>query len=271
MQGISLRLTKSERKRIKALQTSKGRIEYRQFIAEGTRLLEECLRHRFMPLNIYYAPTLINDRAAALIKKFTRFRVSVVSISSRDIAFISPTATSQGIIGLFEIPDRNCRDLLKSPKVNRILLLDMISDPGNAGNLIRSAVAYAFDLVLIRPNSVDPFNPRVVRATAGAIFAVDIAILDDLELEFLKKSGRFLILAADPKGEDMYQALNKMKDKFILTLGAEAAGLSPEILKITDLSIRVPHSSKAESLNVAAAGSIIMNELFNKNILRRKK
>jgi TrmH family RNA methyltransferase len=261
-------LTKGERKRIRSLQTKKGRLKEGRFIAEGIRLLEESIRNNRLPEAVYYSENLISENGQELIKRFRTLKVPMHMTSRRDAESISDTHTAQGILGLFAIPSIEFASI---SRYKRILLLDNLTDPGNAGTLIRSACAFGIELVLMTPNSVDPFNPKVVRATAGAVFACPIAVAPIKNIAAFKKNNRFQLISADPYGEELNMGLKKVKEKFILAIGSEAAGLSSEIVSMTDIDVRIQHSPKVESLNAAVAGSIIMKELFERFSHRRQK
>ena len=141
----------------------------------------------------------------------------------------------------------------------RILLLEDIQDPGNAGTLIRTAAALDFAGVILTESSADPFSPKCVQATAGAVLSVWIRrTAQYLDLVRSLRQDGYAIIAADLKGDATPEILSR-KDKLVLALGNEAAGLSPELLSLADYRVRIPVApEKAASLNVAACGAILM-------------
>lgn len=271
MQGISSVLCRAEKSLLKSLLTKKGRNKEKRFIAEGVRLLEESIRHKWLPGKVYFAESLISARGEQLISRFVEFGVPVLAISSRDLEKLSDSKTSQGVFGLFEIPAPKIEKMLKD-NLRYVLLLDNISDPGNAGTLIRSACAFGFDLVLMSSTGVDPFNPKVVRSSAGAIFALPIVTVAIKEILRLKKKGNFTMIIAVLEGKEPGIGFKNLRGNrnFILAVGSEATGLSPEIREMADIKIRIGHENRAESLNAAVAGSIIMRDLYDRFIRKVK-
>jgi len=141
----------------------------------------------------------------------------------------------------------------------RILLLEDIQDPGNTGTLIRTAAAFNYNGVIFTENGADPLAPKCVQATAGTILSLWLRRTGQyLEMLRVLKQQGYTIIAADVRGSDEPMVLPK-QEKLILALGNEATGLSKELLGIADYRVRIPTASdKAESLNVAACGAILM-------------
>ena len=263
-------LTNAEKKKIKSLHNKKGRKEYKLFIAEGVRLLEEAVRHQVKPGQIVYAESLLTERGRQLVGKFKKQGTIVEKISSRDLKQISDTENHQGILGVFRIPAVPFEES-KLTASRRLLVLDNITDPGNAGTLVRSAAAFGFDGVLFSEQSVDPYNPKVVRATAGAIFCLPMQRVDFNTLYRIKKSGRFLMVAADMEGKRLEKLGAREIQKCLLVIGSEAIGISPEIEDIVDQKVSIGFTRKVESLNAAVAGSIIMQYIYHKSKKEKKR
>jgi len=244
------------------LQTKKGRKLEKRFVAEGIRLLEESLKNSFLPIKLFYTESLLTDRGRWLVKEFEREKVSLNKISAKDIISISDAGTSQGVLGLFNIPQLKPGIAFK--KSRKLLLLDSISDPGNAGTLIRSALAFGFDAVILTNNSVDPYNPKVVRSSVGSIFGLPIITATVEEILRFKKYDGFKLIVADTKGIDLNSKKINVKNysRIVLALGSEAEGISEYILSKADIKIKISHAVKVDSLNVAVAGSIIMKEFY---------
>ncbi|MCP4705462.1 MAG: RNA methyltransferase [candidate division Zixibacteria bacterium] len=231
-------------------------------MAEGIRLLEESLRHKFLPIKLYYTESLLSDRGQWLVNEYNKEKVPLCKISAKEILALSDASTSQGVLGLFNIPQLKPGIAFK--KSRKILLLDNISDPGNVGTLFRSALAFGLDSVILTNNSVDPFNPKVVRSSVGAIFGLPIIRATVEELLRFKKYDGYKLIVADMKGIDLNSKKINIKNysRVILALGSEAEGISEYILAKADIKIMINHSDKVDSLNVAVAGSIIMKELY---------
>ncbi len=139
-----------------------------------------------------------------------------------------------------------------------LLILDGISDPGNMGTLLRTALALGWQGVLITPGSTDPFNEKAIRAAKGATFKIPLRQASLEEIEALLASTHHTILAADAQGTPMNELT--ISGPIALALGNEANGLSDSI-KRKALPIAIPMEKEMESLNVASAGAILMNFL----------
>jgi TrmH family RNA methyltransferase len=134
-----------------------------------------------------------------------------------------------------------------------LLVLDKIADPGNLGTLLRTAYALKWDGVIVTPNTVDLFNDKALRAGKGAIFRLPYAKLDQIEILSLIQERKFHSYTADTKGDPVGKC--EFKEPLLLILSSEAKGPSiwPNMKKIT-----IPMQKKAESLNVAASGAILL-------------
>ncbi|MEW6412681.1 MAG: RNA methyltransferase [Candidatus Zixiibacteriota bacterium] len=256
-------ITKSQLKSIKALSTSKGRKQTGLFVAEGVRLIEEAVRHRIKPVQLYFAPSLLSERGKALVEEFGRKKITMFETSARELNSMSATQTPQGIIAAFSIPDCRLAQLYR-PNYRKILWCENISDPGNLGTLARSALAFGFDPVILTGNSADPWSPKVVRASAGAIFGLHLTRETTDEALAFADRNKFAIVATGVKGKKLDYSLKKQfeKAKLILAVGSEADGLSEEVKRKAGLFVRIDHSGEVESLNAAVAGSILMNMLY---------
>lgn len=255
-------LTNAEKKALKALQTKKGRREQGRFMAEGIALLGESLLNEIRPEVVYYSDALMNSRGRALLRNFRAKKTGTVELAAQELSGICGTETSQGLLGVFEIPAPKSADIIK--KRSRVLLLDNISDPGNAGTLIRSAAAFGFDAVAVTNYSVEPYNPKVVRSSAGTIFSIPIIAMEADELIALKQILKIPLISADVNGSPLSKMRLKINKKtgMFLAIGAEATGISMKLDRIADLKIRIRHDKRVESLNAAVAGSIIMKEVY---------
>lgn len=159
---------------------------------------------------------------------------------------LTTTKTSQGVIGLFERP--KSRDLFKR-KDSIVVALDGVQDPGNVGTIVRLAAAFDCAGIAILPGCADPFGPKAIRASAGAILNVNVA---EVAAHTLIES-RWPIYGADAAGDPIEPPARGA----ILVFGNEGAGISPE-LRIAAKPIAIRMSSRIESLNVAASAAILL-------------
>lgn len=262
-------VTKTELKNLKSLWSKKGRRDYRLYPAEGVRLLEEALRQRVFPEKIYYCETRLSARERNLLIKFESHRVISRALTEKQLEYLSQTQTPQGLVGVFSLPAIEPTELLLAGN-RKLLLCENISDPGNLGTLIRSAAAFAFDLVVLSGETAEPYNHKVVRSSAGAIFGMKILKVALKVLLTLVKKKNIYIIGTSPSGvEDMDRLRGFLeKRRFLLAVGSEADGLSEALLANCDRVVRIAHGNQVESLNVAVAGSIVMKQVYD--ILNRE-
>lgn len=262
-------LTRTELKSIRALQTGKGRRADGRFIAEGVRLLEEALRFKRRPEFVCHSESAMSERAASLLDQFRRMKIPLHSLSGSDLSRLTSVETSQGLLGIFKIPERRLPQLYR-PAMRNILLCENLADPGNVGTLWRSALAFGFDLIILAGSSADPYAPKTVRASVGAVFGLPIAETGYDDLDTVVKAPDTRLLASSPRGKlNLPLILRSIKkQRMILAVGAEAEGLSERLLAAASGRIRIEHRSDVESLNSAVAGSILMKECYDLRVRR---
>ncbi len=239
-------LSKREWSAVRALHQKKKRYEERMILAEGPNAVEQALGaglvcHLFcrtenqIPLPENVEPGVVRD------------------CTEEEMQRLSTTKTGYGVCALFSMPEEK-NDL----PAGDFLYLDHIQDPGNAGTLIRSAVAFGFSAVLFSSGSVDPFSPKVIRSSAGFIFSLPLfQVPEHVEKAFA--SGRTVLLA-EKEGAPMSDFSGA--GEIVLCIGNEGHGLSSQLRKKSDGSCAVPMEPGIESLNAAVAGSILMAERY---------
>ena len=155
----------------------------------------------------------------------------------------------QGVVFVNNIVNR------KPKKLNKVVYLDRVSDPGNVGTIIRTALALNYDAIILSDNCVSIYNPKVVSATKGAMFL--IPILSGNIQDY--KKGRTVITSTLNEKSISLDELETPKS-FILVLGNEAHGVSNDVIAISDIFVKIPINN-IDSLNVAVAGAILMYKL----------
>lgn len=144
----------------------------------------------------------------------------------------------------------------------KVLLLDNIQDPGNLGTIVRSAVAFNVDSIVLSPDTVDIYSPKVIRSTQGMIFHIPIIVRDLCSvIEELKSNEIPIYGTRVERGEDARVLKEKDKKKYALIMGNEGNGVKSEILEKCDRYLCIDMNDNVESLNVAVATSIILYEL----------
>lgn len=234
-------------KYLKKLSKKKYRDLYNEFLVEGRHLVIEAYKHNMLKEIILCEGEV------------TPFDVPYTVVSYDVMKKISEVETPQKIMGL-------CKKLDDTTIGSRILLLDEIQDPGNMGTIIRSAVAFDIDTIILSKNCVDLYNPKVVRSTQGMLFHIPILIYDFNELLPMLKELKIPIYATRVEyGIDVSTLKDEEKKRFALVMGNEGNGVHPEYLELSDKNLYIPMSNGVESLNVAIATSILLYELRNKD------
>lgn len=172
-------------------------------------------------------------------------------------AELSDTVTSQGILGLFRRFETPLQDLLGSDGV--VVVLDGVQDPGNVGTMIRLAAAFDAAGVVLTEGSADPLGPKAIRASAGAVLDVPFSRTTRQELVRVLRREGIQLWAAAPDAANT----NLPPTRVALAFGSEGQGIHPELLAVAR-RISIPMSGRAESLNVAAAGAILLSNLYQR-------
>lgn len=165
---------------------------------------------------------------------------------------LAETKSPQGVIGLFARP-RTSLDALFARETSVVVALDSVQDPGNVGTIVRLAAAFDANGVALLGSCADPFGPKAIRASAGAILNVPVAGCTIGEL----LSRGWDVVAADARGA----AADPPARRAILAFGSEGTGLSPELASIAR-TIAIPMSPRVESLNVAASAAILLSRSY---------
>ena len=255
-------LTKTDSRLLHALKSRSGREKNDAFVVEGVRALEELLASG-IDLNFAIVSPSLEDsgRGRALSERLVA-NTTVHRVSDAELRALTDTTTPQGVIAVARIPHPRLEQLQPSSSAV-VLVLDAVQDPGNLGTLIRSADAFALDCVVALPGSVDYWNPKVVRAAAGAAFRVPlIAESQDAVWRWLEQHA-FRVCGADAQGDDVGDV--KKRGRVALVVGNEGAGLRAETRERVHSMIAIPMPGRAESLNVAVAAGILLYELSKTN------
>lgn len=227
---------------------------------EGIRLCEEALNSSWV-IESFLLTCAFEERIRGeeLWRKVERTNAKLIEVKARDLEKLSDTVTPSGIMGVVKIRSNPVKELEKESS-KLILTLDGIRDPGNVGTLIRTADAFGADAVILSDDTVELYNPKVVRSTMGSIF--HLPVFDEMNLEKalpeLKKRN-FKILGTDVREG---QSLDRVdfSGKICMLIGNEVEGLNKKLLPWVDNIVRIPILGKAESLNAAVAGGIILYE-----------
>ncbi|MFZ1290557.1 MAG: RNA methyltransferase [Melioribacteraceae bacterium] len=248
-------ISKSEIKNLSKLTQKKFRISEQKFIVEGKRLVEEGLKSNFKCLEVFVTEDFLNS-SQEIFNNFNSKKIKHSVINNDDIERLTSTKNPQGIVAVFEIPPS--KEKLIYDKI--IICLDNISDPGNVGTILRSCDWFGIKTVFLSKECAEIFNPKVLRASMGAIF--NLNIFEDMNLvsEISKlKQQNYKTYLADLDGVD-YKKIG-FKEKSIIIFSNEAFGPTKELAEICDTKITISKKGNIDSLNVSAAAAIILSAL----------
>lgn len=245
---------------------AKTRYSEEVFIVEGIKMFLEAPTEWIK--EVYVSERFLEKNPS---EQFQGMRYEVVS----DEVFqkISDTQTPQGVLCVMKMPKYRLSDLLKTNKKQSLfLLLEDIQDPGNLGTMFRAGEGAGIDGVIMTRNTVDIFNPKVIRSTMGSIYRVPFVITDDMIQAMTDlQAGGVTVYAAHLKESVDYDLQDYTKSTAFL-IGNEANGLKDETADQADCYIKIPMKGQVESLNAAVASSILMYEAAKqKEFLRRQK
>ena len=220
-----------------SLKNKKVRDKERKFIVEGDHLIDEARKNNL----IEYVISCVDENAEYFVTKEIMEKISNQQSISYNVAVVN------------FIPE----DAING----NILILDNLQDPGNLGTIIRSATAFNINTIILIDDSVDLYNPKVVRATEGMIFNLNIIRRDLNEMiPVLKNLGYKLIGTDVKKGMDVR---NIRKENVAIVIGNEGSGMKNETKNMCDEFINIKMMDTCESLNAGVAASIIMYEVYH--------
>ncbi|MDD3187269.1 MAG: RNA methyltransferase [Bacilli bacterium] len=229
-------------KEIKKLNNKKYRDETGLFLVEGEHLVKEAINADLIKTLIIESGYFFEN-----IKN-----IEIIEVSSSVLKYISSLDTPQPIMGI-------CYKKSSEVIGNRILVLDNIQDPGNLGTIIRSSVAFNVDTIVLSQDSVDLYNSKVIRASQGMLFHINI-IEKELKsfIKDLKRDGYNIISTDVKKGKSLKELVKK--EKVVIIMGNEGNGVRKDLIDLADDFLYIKMNNDCESLNVAIATSIILYE-----------
>ena len=241
------------------LKRRKGRERRSLFLAEGVRAVEELLRSRLSIRGVLVTPQLLESaRGAALEQLIAKRGAQMERVDERELASAADTDTPQGVIAIAETPEHRLASIPLAARA-RIVALDGIQDPGNAGTILRTAAALGAAGVVALPGTVDLWNPKVVRGAMGVHFAHPLVHATHAELFEFLDAASIPLWGAAAGGERIGE--RPAPDRLAIALGNEGAGLSEAVRERCELLVSIPIEPAVESLNVAVAAGIILHEL----------
>jgi TrmH family RNA methyltransferase len=248
-------------KYVRNLNLKKFRDEENAFIAEGIKFVYEAVNEGAdIKLLLVNEEALKKNEVQALIDSMDENKILVCS--SQVFNGAADTINAQGVLAVINKNIAVKNDIID--KYNFIIMCDRIQDPGNLGTIIRSADAFGPAAMLINKGCVDVYNPKVVRASAGAIFRIPfIYSEDDLEIINILKDKGFYIVSTVVDSEYTFDKMDR-RNKICLIIGNEGQGVAEQIINNSDIALTIKMTGEAESLNASVAAGISIYEIRKK-------
>lgn len=239
----------------KLVTSAKARRENRMFVLDGLRLCRDAAQNGF-PIEYFIvsesALVKFSDEASFIADKSQKNIV----VPEHLIEKISDTVNPQGFILICEMKDTSSFEFVSE---GRYIALENLADPSNLGAISRSAEAFAFDGIIIDKNGCDPYNPKALRASMGALLRIPVIVCDNFT-NTIENSNLHTYAAIVDKEATPINTVCFEKGSIAL-IGNEANGLTAETVAVCNTKVTIPMTGKAESLNAATAAAIIMWEM----------
>lgn len=252
-------------KEIRSLSKKKYRWNNKLYIIEGIKLLEEALDNKENLRQILFSKTLLDTSNGEDLFNRLENHKRLIQVEDSIFKTLSDTENPQGVLAVVEFKDHDYKDLFNKEDIH-LFYLDSVMDPGNLGTIIRSADAFKIHGIIMGEGSVDPYNPKVVRAAMGSLFRVPL-YFDSQYYDILKdlKTHKFKIHTTYLKGSKPNYSID-YNGNYVIVIGNESTGVSHKIVNISDTLIKIPIPGRAESLNAGVASSILMYEVAKQSV-----
>lgn len=247
-------------KLIRKLRSKKFRDSIGKFTIEGINLVSEAIRHQISLDFLIISESTIKDNNKEIIDLLDRANCEIFTLEERAFERLAEAEHGVQVIGI--ISKNVFNESLYPPllKDDNILILDRLQDPGNMGTVLRTAYAAGYKRVYILKGSADIYSPKVLRASVGAIFNINILLIDDVKtlLELDEIKSRNIVVTVPSGGIPYYKT--EISKRIALVIGNEGKGISNELINISDTRVSIPMNEGIESLNAGIAAAILMYE-----------
>ena len=251
MSGVILSVQNDFVRMARTLKDKKGRTQQGAFLVEGVKCVGELLAHQPSLLRTL---VVTEDAGEEWVERVRALGRHAVTVAPHVMAAICDTKTPQGLFCLVHMPKASLADMNAATGV---LLCENVGDPANVGAMIRSAAGLGLGGVVLSPGCADAFSPKALRASMGAVGRIPVVSSPvDAAVAHLRAAGA-VVLATTLEGAVPYTEAPQGRP-FVLMVGNEAAGLSPEAVALADERIAIPMHRGVESLNAAAAATALM-------------
>lgn len=252
-------------KAVRALSRRSVRSRTGEFLAEGPQSVREAVSHRPDLVRDVYVTAEAAGRHPAIVQDAVERDLRVHEVTPEVLAAMVDSPAPQGIAAVCRTLDVSLGSALAAvtalsgrPTAALVCVLTHVRDPGNAGTVIRGADAAGADLVVVSDSSVDVYNPKVVRSTAGSLWHLPVCVGEPVPtIVAALRSAGIRLLAADGAGETLLPEVD-LTPPHAWVMGNEAWGLPAEVREACDEVVRVPIYGRAESLNLAMAATVCL-------------
>lgn len=238
-------LSINQKKQVNSLKQRKFRLQNNYFVVEGVKMLEELLLSNYEVVSIYATE---NWRSKNL-------GVDCELVSEKELVSISSLKNPNEVLAVVKMKEKPMTDISSQLTI----VLDKLQDPGNLGTIIRTADWFGVKNIVCSTDSVDVYNPKVIQASMGSFFRVNI-VYTSLK-EFFTTNSDLTVYGALLSGKNVYKKSLNRKGA-VLMLGNESKGISDELVPFIQEQLFIPNYGKAESLNVASATAILCSEFY---------
>lgn len=243
------------------LKKSKERKEQGAFVIEGRKMFEEICQDKSRVVKAYFSDSYVKEQYKDGMLPEVPYEVVADSVFDA----MAETVTPQGVLAIVKMPEYSLEEMIDN--AGTLVLLENLRDPGNLGTIIRTAEAAGVSGVILSKESVDIYNPKVIRSTMGAVYRVPFLYVEDFYGLLKELNNRNVrLLAAHLKGTKTFDKADYSGKTGIL-IGNEANGLSEEAAELAEEKVLIPMAGNVESLNAAVAAALLMYEAFRKQKL----
>jgi TrmH family RNA methyltransferase len=240
------------------------RKEFNEFVIEGKRELIAAIKNNYQIKTIYFYPELFPEEELFELLHAYDLRTDIVKISKNVYKKIAYRQSTEGIIAVAKMKEHKLSEL-KLSNNPYILVAESLEKPGNVGAILRSVDGAGADALIMANPVVDIYNPNVIRASLGMVFAIPIAIADTEELGNFLKDNHIKLFSADLQNANVY-----FKEDYTmpvaLAVGAEDKGLSQGIRDFALQSVYIPMQGLADSLNVSVSAALLLYEVLRQRL-----
>lgn len=249
-------------KRLKKLQNKKYRQRLAEFTVENFKIIKDAFNSSFEPKCLFITEDFFSKNKV-FVQKIENKEIEIFIISQKINKIFSSLDTASGVCAVYEFlnvgkPPAQA-DGNENKNEKNYIYLNKISDPGNLGTILRSALAFGFKNIILDENCVDLYNYKVINAAKDAIFKLNFQFDQKLKIfKKLKKEYQVLVTSLSEKAQSLQKV--KIKKDFVLVFGNESNGVELKVEKLADKLLKIEMSDEIESLNVATSAAIILHK-----------